>query len=148
MNTTLRLLLRTVSIPSIAVVLMLLPACSVEHSLTSTDTRQQLSAHFHRDSIYLHDSTAVVYKLGGSNNVPDPTSAPCRVDTLLVHEWHTRWREKEVIRTDTVLLESTRTETIPVRYVPSFYKYCTAFAILVLIALLLRLAWWLYKHFL
>ncbi len=127
---------------------MLLPACSVEHSLTSTDTRQQLSAHFHRDSIYLHDSTAVVYKLGGSNNVPDPTSAPCRVDTLLVHEWHTRWREKEVIRTDTVLLESTRTETIPVRYVPSFYKYCTAFAILVLIALLLRLAWWLYKHFL
>ncbi len=126
---------------------MLLPACSVEHSLTSTDTRQQLSAHFHRDSIYLHDSTAVVYKLGGSNNVPDPTSAPCRVDTLLVHEWHTRWREKEVIRTDTVLLESTRTETIPVRYVPSFYKYCTAFAILVLIALLLRLAWWLYRHF-
>ena len=60
----------------------------------------------------------------------------------------TRWREKEVIRTDTVHLESTRTDTIPVRYVPSFYKYCTAFAILVLMALLLRLAWWLYKHFL
>ena len=32
----------------------------------------------------------------------------------------TRWREKEVIRTDTVHLESTRTDTIPVRYVPSF----------------------------
>lgn len=127
---------------------MLLPACSVEHSLTSTDNRQQLSTHVHCDSIYLHDSTAVVYKLGGSNNVLSPTSAPCRVDTLLVHEWHTRWREKEVIRTDTVLLETTRTETVPVRYVPSFYKYCTAFAILVLIALLLRLAWWLYKHFL
>ena len=127
---------------------MLLPACSVEHSLTSTDTSQQLSAHFHRDSIYLHDSTAVVYKFGESNNAPDPTSAPCRVDTLLVHEWHTRWREKEVIHTDTVQVETTRTETVPVRYVPSFYKYCTAFAILVLIALLLRLAWWLYKHFL
>ena len=127
---------------------MLLPACPVEHSLTSPDNRQQLSTHVHRDSIYLHDSTAVVYKLGGSNNVRSPTSAPCRVDTLLVHEWHTRWREKEVIRTDTVLLETTRTETVPVRYVPSFYKYCTAFAILVLIALLLRLAWWLYKHFL
>lgn len=127
---------------------MLLPACSVEHSLTSTDNRQQLSTHVHRDSIYLHDSTAVVYKLGGSNNVLSPTSAPCRVDTLLVHEWHTRWREKKVIRTDTVFLETIRTETIPVRYVPSFYKYCTAFAILVLIALLLSLAWWLYKHFL
>lgn len=119
----------------------------MEHSLTSTDNRQQLSTHVHRDSIYLHDSTAVVYKLGGSNNVASPTSAPCRVDTLLVHEWHTRWCEKEVIRTDTVLLETTRTETVPVRYVPSFYKYCTAFAILVLIALLLRLAWWFYKKF-
>ena len=134
---------------------MLLPACSVEHSLTSTDTSQQLSAHFHRDSIYLHDSTAVVYIFGESNNVlalsqtgkAAPTFTPCRVDTLLVHEWHTRWREKEVIRTDTVRVETTRTETIPVRYVPPFYKYCTAFAILVLIALLLRLAWWFYKKF-
>ena len=140
---------------------MLLPACSVEHNLTSTDNRRQLSAHFLRDSIYLHDSTAVVYKLGGSNNVlahgqtaidsqtgkADSTFTPCRVDTLLVHEWHTRWRKKEIIRTDTVLLESTRTETIPVRYVPPFYKYCTAFAILVLFVLLLRLAWWLCKHF-
>ena len=35
----------------------------------------------------------------------------------------------------------TRTETILVRYVPPFCKYCAAFAILVLIALLLRLAW-------
>ncbi|MBR1922199.1 MAG: hypothetical protein IJ838_00400 [Paludibacteraceae bacterium] len=120
---------------------MLLPACSVEHNLTSTDNRQQLSNHFHRDSIYLHDSTAVVYKAS-------PTSAPCRVDTLLVHEWHTRWREKEVIRTDTVQVESTRIETVPVRYVPPFYKYCTVFAVLVLIALLLRFVWWLYIHFL
>ena len=127
---------------------MLLPACSVERSLTSTDNRQQLSTHFHRDSVYLHDSTAVMYKLGGSNNVlahgqtgkAAPTITLCRVDTLLVHEWHTRWREKEVIRTDTVLLETTRTETVPVRYVPPFYRYCTAFAILALLALLLRLA--------
>ena len=140
---------------------MLLPACSTAHGLSSTDNRQQLSAHSLRDSIYLHDSTAVVYKLGLSNNVlahgltaiggqagrAALTSAPCRIDTLLVHEWHTRWREKEVIRTDTIQVETTRTETIPVRYVPSFYKYCTAFTIFVLIALLLRLAWWLYKHF-
>ena len=113
----------------------------------TNSTTNHTTAQTQRDSIYLHDSTAVVYKFGESNNVPDPTSAPCRVDTLLVHEWHTRWREKEVIRTDTVRVETTRTETIPVRYVPPFYKYCTAFAILVLIALLLRLAWWFYKKF-
>ena len=68
-------------------------------------------------------------------------------DTVYLEKWHTRWREKEVIHTDTILVETTRTETIPVRYVPSFYKYCTAFALLVLVALLLRFAWWLYKHF-
>ena len=53
-------------------------------------------------------------------------SIPCTV-----YEWHTRWREKEVIRTDTIQVETTRSETVQVRYVPSFYKYCTAFALCV-----------------
>ncbi len=110
---------------------MLLPACSVEHSLTSTDNRQQLTAHIQRDSIYLQDSVFV----------------RIRADTVYLEKWHTKWREKEVVHTDTIQVETTRTETVQVRYVPSFYKYCTAFAILVLLALLLRLAWWLYKHF-
>ena len=110
---------------------MLLPACSTACGLTSTDSRQQLSFHLQRDSVYLHDSVFV----------------RIRADTVYLEKWHTKWREKEVIHTDTIQVETTRTETIPVRYVPSFYKYCTAFAILVLIALLLRFAWWLYRHF-
>ena len=119
---------------------MLLPACSVEHSLTSTDNRQQLSTHFHRDSIYLHDSTAVVYKAS-------PTSAPCRVDTLLVHEWHTRWRDRETVKTDTITLTETKTETVEKPYVPSFYKYCAAFAILFVLFLLVRLVLYIKRHF-
>ena len=110
---------------------MLLPACSTGRGLTTTDNRQQFTAHLQRDSIYLHDSVFV----------------RIRADTVWLEKWHTRWREKEVIHTDTIQVETTCTETIQVRYVPSFYKYCTAFAILVFLVLLLRLAWWLYKHF-
>ena len=140
---------------------LMLSACHTVQTVSDT-TANHLTNHIQRDSIYLHDSTAVVYKFGLSNNVLahdptaeggltdaciDPTSAPCRVDTLLVHEWHTKWREKEIVHTDTIQVETTRTETVQVRYIPSFYKYCTAFAFLVLLVLLLRLAWWVYKHF-
>lgn len=135
-------------------IVLLLSACQTTNTAVESVSLHN-TARLHRDSIYLHDSTAVVYKLGESNNVlahgqtgkAAPTITLCRVDTLLVHEWHTRWRDRETIKTDTVTQTLTKTETIPVRYVPSFYKYCTAFAILVLIALLLRLAWWCYKKF-
>ena len=136
----------------------MLSACQTTHTAVESASLRN-TARFQRDSIYLHDSTAVIYKLGLSNNVlahgltaiggqtgkAGPTSAPCRVDTLLVHEWHTRWRDRETIKTDTLTQTVTKTETVPVRYVPSFYKYCTAFAILVLVVLLLRLARWFYK---
>ena len=141
---------------------MLLPACSVEHSLTSTDTSQQLSAHFHRDSIYLHDSIVVTYILGESRRAGELTRMGCRSgdnvvldgakrqsDTIFVEreKWHTRWREKEITRTDTVQVETTKTETVQVRYVPKFYKYCAALTALLLLYLLIKFVLWLYKHF-
>ena len=109
---------------------MLLPACSAVRSSTESN-HTQLTNHFQRDSIYLHDSVFV----------------RIRADTVYLEKWHTKWREKEVIHTDTIQVETTRTATVQVRYVPSFYKYCTAFAFLVLLVLLLRFAWWLYRRF-
>ena len=110
--------------------MFLLNACHTVQTLSDT-TANHLTAHFQHDSIYLHDSIFV----------------RIRADTVYLEKWHTKWREKEVIHTDTIQVETTRTETVQVRYVPSFYKYCTAFAFLVLLALLLRLAWWLYRRF-
>lgn len=124
---------------------MLLPACSVEHSLTSTDNRQQLSTHFHRDSIYLHDSVSVTFH-------PVLSPSPCGegrggvFDTLCIERWHTRWCDRNILQTDTVIRIETRTETIPVRYVPSFYKYCAAFSILFVLYLLVRLVLFMVKH--
>lgn len=77
-----------------------------------------------RDSIYLHDSVFV----------------RIRADTVYLEKWHTRWRDRETVRTDTIHVQSTTTETVQVRYIPAFYKYSAAFTILIVLLLLVRLA--------
>ena len=70
-------------------------------------------------------------------------------DTIFVEreKWHTRWRDRETVRTDTIQVESIKIETKEVRYVPRFYKYCAALTVLLLLFLLIRFALWLYKRF-
>ena len=139
---------------------VLLPACRSMPTVAETNGKHVTNS-IRRDSVYLHDSTAVVYKLGESNNVlahgltaksgqtgnAGPASAPCRVDTLLVRERHTRWRDRETVKTDTVTLTESKTQTVQVRYVPAFYKYCAAVAILVVLYWLVRLALYIKRHF-
>ena len=128
-------------------IVLMLSACQTTHTAVESASLHN-TARFQRDSIYLHDSVSLTYR-------PAKISLPFREgvgvgsppDTVYLERWHTRWRDRETIKTDTLTQTVTKTETIPVRYVPSFYKYCTAFAILVLVALLLRLAWWFYKKF-
>ena len=67
-------------------------------------------------------------------------------DTLYVERWHTRWRDRLVTRTDTLWREQVHTETVRVRYVPAFYKYCVAALALLVLCLLLRLAYRLYRR--
>ncbi len=69
-----------------------------------------------------------------------------RLDTVFLEKWHTRWRNRETIKTDTVTNEVVRTETVPVRYIPSFYKYGTALAILLLLLLLAKFALYLFMR--
>ena len=84
-----------------------------------------------RDSIYLHDSIFV----------------RIRADTVYLEKWHTRWRDRETVRTDTVQVESIRIETKEIRYVPRFYKYCAALAIILFLIFLLRVTLYLYRRF-
>ena len=99
--------------------------------VTSTATANHNTAYTQRDSIYLHDSIFV----------------RIRADTVYLEKWHTRWREKEITRTDTIQVETIKTETVQVRYVPRFYKYCAAFTALLLIYFLLRVTLYLYRRF-
>ena len=86
----------------------------------------------HRDSIYLHDSVFV----------------RIRADTVYLERWHTSWRDRETVRTDTIHVQSTTTETMQVRYIPAFYKYSAAFTILIVLLLLVRLALYIKNRFL
>ncbi len=76
------------------------------------------------------------------NSLPHPV----RVDTVYLEKWHTRWRDRETIRADTITNEVIRTETVQVRYIPRFYKYCTVLAILLLLFLLARFVLYLYRR--
>ncbi|MBR2164958.1 MAG: hypothetical protein IJ915_00210 [Paludibacteraceae bacterium] len=126
---------------------MLLPACSAVRSSTESNYTQ-LSTHIQRDSIYLHDSVLYTYR-------PAKISLPYREgagvgsppDTVYLEKWHTRWRDRATVKTDTITLTETKTETVEKPYVPSFYKYCAAFAILVVLYLLVRLALYIKRHF-
>lgn len=106
-----------------------LTACKSVQTATNSTTNHA-TAQLQRDSIYLHDSIFV----------------RIRADTVYLEKWHTRWREKEITRTDTVQIENIKVETKEVRYVPKFYKYCAALTALLLILLLVKFTLWLYKR--
>ena len=113
-------------IPSV----MLLSGCRCQQ-VTSTATANHTATQVQRDSIYLHDSIFV----------------RIRADTVYLEKWHTRWRDRETVRTDTVQVESIRIETKEIRYVPRFYKYCAALAIILFLIFLLRVTLYLYRRF-
>lgn len=98
--------------------------------MTDTNTNH-VSNNIQRDSIYLHDSIFV----------------RIRADTVYLEKWHTRWRHRETVKTDTIALTETKTETVEKPYVPSFYKYCAAFAILFVLYWLVKLAQYIAKRY-
>ena len=109
---------------------MLLTACLTTQTMTDTNTNH-VSNNIQRDSIYLHDSIFV----------------RIRADTVYLEKWHTRWRDRETVKTDTITLTETKTETVEKPYVPSFYKYCAAFAILFALYWLVKLALYIAKRY-
>ena len=126
---------------------MLLPACSTVRSSTESN-HLQLSTRLQRDSIWLHDSVSYTYR-------PAKISLPCwegvgegsPPDTVYLEKWHTRWRDRETVRTDTVTQTVTKTETVWKPYVPAVYKYCAAFAVLFVLFILGRLSLYIKKRF-
>ena len=107
-----------------------LTACKSVQTATNSTTNHA-TAQLQRDSIYLHDSIFV----------------RIRADTVYLEKWHTRWRDRETIRADTITNEVIRTETVQVRYIPRFYKYCAALAIILFLIFLLRVMLYLYRRF-
>ena len=105
-----------------------LTACKSVQTAT-TSTTNHATAQLQRDSIYLHDSIFV----------------RIRADTVYLEKWHTAYKDRIVQNTDTIQVETIKTDTIQVRYIPKFYKYCTALTALLLILLLIKFSLWLYN---
>lgn len=126
---------------------LLLPACQSMQTVAETNANH-VSNNIQRDSVYLHDSVSYTYR-------PAKISLPYREgagggsppDTVFLEKWHTRWRDRATVITDTVTLTVTKTETVEKPYVPSFYKYCAAFVILFVPYVLIRLALHIAKHY-
>ena len=126
---------------------LLLTACRTTQTMTDTNT-DHVSNNIQRDSIYLHDSVSYTYR-------PAKISLPYREeagggsppDTVYLQKWHTRWRFCETVKTDTITLRDTKTEMVEKPYVPSFYKYCAAFAILFVLYWLVKLALYIAKRY-
>lgn len=154
----------TSRIPTVILLSVLcLTACKTVQTATDT-TQNHITNQVRRDSIYLHDSVWVEYRRGSplhllnlrtDNKVANEDNSshsfnsltkPIRVDTVYLEKWHTRWRDRETIKTDTVQVESIRVETKEVRYIPRFYKYCTAIAIILFLIFLLRVTLYLYRR--
>lgn len=124
---------------------VLLPACQSMQTVADSSANHAAKTVL-RDSIYQHDSVSVTFH-------PLSSPSPCGdgresgYDTLLVERWHTRWRDRNILKTDTLTQTQIRTETVQIRYVPDFYKYCAAFSILSLLYWLFRLVRFLTKRF-
>lgn len=111
---------------------MLLSGCRVpQHTVTSCIDRYA-TGQTERDSVFVYDSISV----------------RIRSDTVYVEKCHTAYKDRFVYRTDTIRLESVRTETVRVRYVPRFYRYCAVLGAFVPVLFVLRVLLYLRRRFL
>ena len=127
---------------------LLLPACQSMQTVAETNANR-LSNNIQRDSIYLQDSVSYTYRparisLPYNREGAGVCSPP---DTVYLEKWHTRWHDRETVKTDTITLTETKTETVEKPYVLSFYKYCASLAILFALYWLVKLALYIKKRF-
>jgi len=57
-------------------------------------------------------------------------------DTLVIERWHTRFKDHEVVRTDTLKVTEYQLKTETQKYVPRFYKWCTILFWLVVVVVI------------
>lgn len=93
------------------VLAILCTSCKVCEPIVKTEYRDSVRTEYHRDSVRLIDSVFV-----------DRWRAN---DTVFVNKTKYCYLYRDVLHTDTVIIDNSTTETVQVRYVPPFYKGCT-----------------------
>lgn len=113
----------------ISIVATLLFLALIAASLASCSSQQRVvtklqEVHF-RDTLCVYEKDSIII-----DRTPD---------TITIDRWHTRYRDREIIKEVPVEVE---VQLPPERYIPQFYKSCTIgfFVLLVLIVLCIALA--------
>lgn len=111
------------------VLAILCTSCKVCEPIIKTEYRDSVRTEYRRDSIRLIDSVFVDRWRSG--------------DTVFVTKFRDRYLYRDVLHTDTITIDNSKTETVQVKYVPPFYKGCTialwCFVVILLIFIALRI---------
>lgn len=135
MNTTIPIIRETLSIMVIFLLFsMLLSSCKTVENVR-TEYRDSIVYRNHIDTVLIYNQDSIIIKEKG--------------DTILIEKWKTKYIDKIKIRTDTIYTERVKTEieVVKEKYVPSFYKWCAFFSILIAVVVIIVAIWKIYKRF-
>lgn len=106
-------------------------SCKVCEPIIKTEYRDSVRTEYRRDSVRMIDSVFVDRWRQG--------------DTVFVTKMRDRYLYRDVLHTDTITIDNSKTETVQVRYVPPFYKGCTVALWCIIAIVVLYVAWRIFK---
>ena len=107
--------------------LLFLTACKTTAPAVTPSVRQtQDTRHRTQDSvrIYERDSISTTYRPDKRSGLVQPVERS-GLDTLVIEKYSIRYRDREVIKHDTVTHVQKETEVVTQKVIPPFYKRCT-----------------------
>lgn len=116
---------------SAIVLAILCTSCKVCEPIIKTEYRDSVRTEYRRDSVRLIDSVFVDRWRNG--------------DTVFVTKLRDRYLYRDVLHTDTITIDNSKTETVQVRYVPPFYKWCTVSLWCLIAIVVLYVVWRIFK---
>jgi hypothetical protein len=105
----------------------------VQDCIPETIVRDSIVTEYKLDSIYLYEKDSIFIKE--------------KADTVFVNKYVTRYKDVLKIERDTVWQENKVVEVKEVRYVPTHIKVFAWIGAFFAVALLVRIALWLYSKF-
>ena len=113
------------------VIAILCTSCKVCEPIIKTEYRDSVRTEYRRDSVRLIDS---VFVDRWREN-----------DTVFVNKTKYCYLYRNILHTDTITIEQSKTETVQVKYVPPFYKWCTVALWCLIAIVVLYVVWRIFK---
>lgn len=115
------------------VITMFCTSCKVQDCIPETIVRDSIRTEYKHDSTYIYQRDSIFIKE--------------KADTVFVNKYVTRYKDVLKIERDTIWQENKVVEVKEVRYVPTHIKVFAWIGAFFAVALLVRMALWLYSKF-